>query len=298
MDILKAMTTYVSVVEAGSLVAAAERLDTSSAAISRQLAALEEHLSVRLLNRTTRRLSITDAGQEFLARAQQVLADVSEAEAIAGANALKPAGSLRISAPLSFGISKLGKWLPGFLARYPDIRLDIDLSDQLADLANDGIDLAIRIARQPASTNVISRRIASIGMEICASPAYLAKMGTPTSPHELVEQRTLSYSYLASGDTWHLTHTDGQETTIRIRPHVRATNGEVLRDLAVEGEGIITQPGFIVEPDLAAGRLVRILPQWSMQGFNLYAVYLSRKFLPAKVRLFIDHLTEVAGGRL
>lgn len=298
MDILKAMQTYVSVVEAGSLAGAADRLDTSNAAISRQLAALEDHLAVRLINRTTRRLSITDAGQEFLGRAQQVLADVAEAEAIAGANAIKPSGVLRISAPLSFGISKLGKWLPSFLDLYPDIKLDIDLSDRLSDLATDGIDVAIRIARQPAFTNVVSRRIAAIDMEICASADYLSKVGSPATPAELSGLQTLNFSYLTSGDTWHLTHTDGRSTSVHLKPHVHATNGDILRDFAVNGHGITILPRFIVERDLAEGRLTRVLTEWTMTGFNLYAVYLSRKFLPVKVRLLIEHLAKASAEKL
>lgn len=294
MDLLKAMEMYVAVVEAGSLVAAAERLDTSNAAVSRHLSALEEHLGARLLNRTTRRLSMTDAGQEFHARAQQILADVTEAEAVTGAKAMNPTGLLRISAPMSFGISKLGLWLPGFLARYPGLRLDVDLSDRLVDLATDGIDVAVRIARTPASTNVVSRRIAPVGMKICAAPSYLDRMGRPGEPADLANHETLSFSYLATGDSWTLVHRDGDQANVRVRPHVHASNGDILRDLAVQGLGIILQPDFIVEKDIAAGRLVPILDGWSMPDFSLYAVYLSRKFLPAKVRVFIDYLVEVA----
>lgn len=295
VDLLKAMEMYVAVVEAGSLAAAAERLDTSNAAISRHLAALEDHLGARLLNRTTRRLSMTDAGVEFQARAQQILADVMEAEAVTGAKAVSPNGLLRISAPLSFGISRLGQWLPGFLARYPGLRLDVDLSDRLVDLATDGIDVAVRIARTPASTNVVSRRIAPVAMTICAAPAYLDRMGRPGEPSQLANHETLSFSYLATGDSWSLVHRDGRQASVRIRPHVHASNGDILRDLAAQGLGVIVQPDFIVEKDIAAGRLEPILEGWNMPDFSLYAVYLSRKFLPAKVRVFIDYLVEVGG---
>jgi DNA-binding transcriptional LysR family regulator len=293
MDTLKAMQVYIAVVEAGSFVAAADRLDTSNAAVSRHVAALEGHLGARLLNRTTRRLSMTDVGQEFFNRAQAIFADVSEAEAIAGQNSAKPTGQLRISAPFSFGIAKLPQWLPGFVARYPDLKLDVDLSDRLVDLATDGIDVAVRIGRQAASTNVISRRLGSIALEICASPDYLKRRGTPTSPHELSDHQTTSYSYLATGDTWSMTNRQGQKETIRIRPSIYANNGDILEKLAVQGYGIIMQPSFVVEEDIAAGRLVRILNDWSVEGLNLYAIYLSRKFLPAKVRVFVDYLSEV-----
>jgi DNA-binding transcriptional LysR family regulator len=295
MDILKAMQVYVAVVETGSLVAAAVRLDTSSTAVSRHVAGLEQHLGARLLNRTTRRVSMTDAGQEFYSRAQQILSDVSEAEALAGESAVRPGGLLRISAPLSFGISTLSRWLPDFLQRYPELRLDVDLTDRVVDLATDGIDVAVRIARQPGSTNVITRRLAPVRMRVCAAPAYLARKGRPSKPADLVDHETLSYSYLSTGDSWALTDRDGHEATVRIRPHVQATNGDMLRELACAGLGVIVQPTFIVEDDITAGRLVPLLEDWSMEGFSLYAVYLSRKFLSAKVRVFIDHLSAMAG---
>ncbi len=296
MDIFRAMRVYMAVVETGSFVAAAHQLNISNAAISRHVAALETHLGARLLNRTTRRLSMTDVGQEFLSRAQAIIVDVSEAEAIAGENATKPSGQLRISAPLSFGVSKLSQWLPGFVARYPDLKLDIDLSDRLVDLATDGIDVAIRIGRQAASTNVISRRLGSVPLQICAAPDYLERRGTPTSPHELTEHQTTSFSYLSTGDSWTLKNSHGRTETIRVKPSVHANNGDILRELAVQGYGIIMQPSFIVEKDIAAGRLVRILEDWSLDGLNLYVIYLSRKFLSVKVRVFIDYLSEVAGS--
>ena len=293
MDTVKAMKVYVAVVETGSFVAAAERLDTSNAAISRHVGALESHLGARLLNRTTRRLSMTEVGREFFNRAQAILADLTEAEAIAGQNSAKPSGQLRISAPVSFGISKLSQWLPGFVARHPDLKLDIDLSDRLVDLANDGVDVAVRIGRQAASTNVISKRLGNISLVICASPAYLKRRGTPTKPQELSEHQTTSYSYLATGDSWTLTNRNGRTETVRIRPSIHANNGDILGKLAVHGYGIIMQPSFVVEEDIAAGRLVRILSDWNVEGLNLYVIYLSRKFLSAKVRAFVDHLSEV-----
>jgi DNA-binding transcriptional LysR family regulator len=138
--------------------------------------------------------------------------------------------------------------------------------------------------------------LGSVPLEICAAPDYLKRRGTPTSPHELAEHQTTSFSYLSTGDSWTLTNRQGRTETIRIRPSVHANNGDILRELAVQGYGIIMQPSFIVEKDIAAGRLVRILEDWSLDGLNLYAIYLSRKFLPAKVRVFIDYLGEVVGS--
>lgn len=293
MDILHALRVYVAIAENGSLVGAADVLDTSGAAISRHLAALEDHLGARLVNRTTRRLSITDAGQDFLGRAQQILADLAEAEALAGESAARPSGLLRISAPLSFGICRLSQWLPGFMARYPDLRLDIDLTDRIVDLASDGVDVAVRIARQPAATNLIARRIAPIRTVVCAAPSYLARRGCPAVPADLAAHDTLSFSYLATGDTWTFRDGAGHETPVRIRPQVHATNGDILCDLAVRGLGIINQPDFIVAPHIASGALTPVLTDWTMESFSLYALYLSRKFLSAKVRVFIDYLTEM-----
>jgi DNA-binding transcriptional LysR family regulator len=297
MDVLKAMRVYVAVVESGSLVGAAEGIGTSGAAVSRHVAALEDHLGARLLNRTTRRLSITDAGHDYFARAQQILADVVEAEALAGESAANPSGLLRISAPMSFGINCLSRWLPAFTARYPDLKLDLDLSDRQIDLANEGIDVAVRIARQPASTNVIARRIAPVRTLLCAAPNYLDRRGRPKVPADLVGHDTLGFSYLLTGDNWSFRNVDGHMATARIHPQIKANNGDILCELALQGLGLIYEPHFIVERHINSGRLEPILTDWMVEDLNLYALYLSRKFLSAKVRVFIDHLTEMEGTR-
>lgn len=291
MDMFNAMRSFVACAGGGSLVSAANKLDTSSAAVSRQIAALEAHLGVRLMNRTTRRLSLTEAGQTFHERAVQLLADLAEAEAVAGTQAVKPQGLLRISAPLSFGTRRLGQVLPDFRERYPDIKLDIDLTDRLVDLTHERIDLALRIARAP-SPNLVVRKIAPIRVLACAAPHYLAKRGVPRKPQDLADHETLSYTYLSSGDTWIFHGPEGAIESVRIRPPVRATNGDLLRDLAIAAGGVIAQPDFIVADDIEAGRLERILPAWEMEEFNLYAAYLSRKYLSAKTRVFIDFLIE------
>jgi DNA-binding transcriptional LysR family regulator len=294
MDMLKAMEVFVAVVENGSLVSASVKLDTSNAAVSRQLAALEEHLGVRLLNRTTRRVSLTDAGTDFFNRAQQILTDVAEAEGHAGQSNVSPKGVLRVSAPLSFGISRLGHWLPEFIRRYPDLQLDLDLTDRVVDLATDGFDVAVRIARHPASTNVVMRKIAPVCMVTCAAPAYLERKGRPEIPDDLSHHTTMAFSYLSSGDAWEFSDSSGRAAFVRIRPHVHATNGELLRELAIAGLGIVVEPTFIVGKSIQDGLLVPILEDWTIGGYHLYALYLTRKFLPAKVRVFIDFLAEMA----
>jgi DNA-binding transcriptional LysR family regulator len=294
MDLVRAMQAYVRVVEAGSFVRAADQLDTSNAAVTRQVAALERHLGTRLLNRTTRRLSLTETGHSFLERARQILADIADAEAQAGSQALAPTGVLRISAPLSFGVVHLSRRLPAFRQRYPQLRLDIDLTDRVVDLANEGIDVAVRIASDPGSA-LIARRVAPVRMVLCASPMYLNEHGTPAHPSELAAHQTLSYSYLASGDDWPFTRS-GATVKAKIHPAVRATNGEILRELALAGGGIVLQPSFLVGAELMRGTLVPLLQDWTAPELSLYAVYLSRRQLSAKVRVFIDYLVESIGG--
>lgn len=291
MDLVRGMKVFVALAECGSFVAASGTLATSTAAVSRQVAALEGHLGVRLVHRTTRRLSLTEAGQVFHEKAVQILADLDEAEAVIGAQSHRPTGLLRLSAPLSFGVTALGALLPGFCRKYPDLRLDINLSDRVVDLAQDGVDLALRIAQSPGQ-NLIARRIAPVRMIACASPGYLANHGVPERPSDLTRHVALHYSNVTSGDIWVFHSATGEAETVRISPHVHANSGDLLRHLALQDGGVIVQPFFIVGADLAGGRLVQILPDWTIGNYSLYAVYLSRRFLSAKVRVFIDYLTE------
>lgn len=293
IDMMKAMQAFVAVVDKGNFVSAAEMLDTSTAAISRQISGLESHLGARLLHRTTRRLSLTEAGQEFYSRSQSILSDISEAESVVGQQVLQPKGMLRISAPLSYGMHTLAHLLTGFRRRYPDLQLDIDLSDRVVDLANEGIDVALRISRSLTS-QLIARKIHEIPMVVCATPQYLKQNGHPQTPEELANHSILNYSYLSTGENWSFTNTQGEEAHIRVHPTVQATNGDVLKQLALDDGGIIIQPDFIVEKEIASGALVPLLEDWSMGTFYLYAVYLSRKHLSAKVRAFIDYMAENA----
>ena len=296
MDIFNAMSVYVAVVEHGSLVRAAETLGTSGAAVSRQIAALEDHVGARLLNRTTRRLSVTDAGQDYFNRAKQILSDLAEAEAAAGESAAQPTGVLRVSAPLSYGVNRLSRWLPDFMASHPRLRLDLDLTDRQVDLATDAIDVAVRIALRPAATNVIARRITSVHRVVCAAPAYLARHGHPLTPHDLAHHDTLCFSHLSSGDQWNFHNMQGQTAEVRLRPRLHASSGDMLCELAVGGAGILNEPDFMVARHIASGCLVPILTDWQSESFNVYALYLSRKYLSAKVRVFIDHLQRMEGG--
>ncbi len=295
MDLLKSMQVYVAVVDGGSFVHAAERFDTSTASISRQVSALEEHLGARLLQRTTRRLSMSEPGRAFYERAQQILADIAETEAVVGRESTQPGGLLRISVPLSYGLREFARILPGFRQRYPGLRLDIDLSDRNVDLVNEGIDVAVRIGASPAQ-NLIARKIAPVRIVVCAAPSYLAERGTPQTPEDLAGHDTLAYSLLSTGDTWTFHDAGGAAQTVRVEPRVHANNGDLLRQLATAGGGIISQPDFIVADDLASGALVPLLQDWQRDESHVYAIYLSRKFLSPKVRVFIDYLVEALGG--
>jgi len=292
MDMTQAMRVFVTVAESGSLVAAADQLDLSSAAVSRHLAALEQHLGARLLNRTTRRLSLSGAGEEFFERAQQILSEISEAETLVGSQSSQPSGLLRISVPVAFGARVLAKALPDFCSRYPKLRLDVELTDRPVDLVHDRIDVALRVA-QDVAPQLIARKLAPVTLVVCAAPSYLDRRGTPATPLDLAGHETLGYTYHSLGDTWRFIDSAGEETLVRLRSNVHANNGDVLRELAVAGCGILALPTFLIKDDVEAGRLVLLLEDWSLGEFNLYAVYLSRKFLPAKIRVFIDFVVDI-----
>ncbi len=291
MDVLAATRVFVQTVDAGSFARAARALNLSAAVATRQIAALEAHLGARLLNRTTRRMSLTDAGEEFYERARVILEQVAEAEAAAARETQRPVGLLRVSAPLSYGISHLAPVLARFRQRHPQLQLDIDLSDRMVDLAHDGVDVALRIATRLAP-GIVARRIAPLDVVVCSAPAYLRRRGLPREPAELAEHETLSFSYLWAGDEWPFTAPDGRRETVRVHPAVHSSNGDLLRELAIAGGGVILQPRFIVEQALRAGTLVPILESYASFNLHLYAVYLSRKYLPSKVRVFIDFLLE------
>ncbi len=290
MDALQAMRVFVAVVERNGFSAAAAALDMSSAAVTRHIAALEKRLSTRLLNRTTRRVSPTSTGAAYYQRCVQLLAEFDELEASVGAQALQPSGRLRINAPVSYGIARIAPLLAGYRARYPKVQLDLALADRLVDMVEEGFDLAIRITHAPAPA-LIARKLADAAIVLCASPDYLASHGTPSRPEELAAHQCLAYSYWAGGDSWSL-HGPQGEVSVPVNGGVRANNGEVLREAAIAGLGIIAQPDFIVGHALAEGSLVPVLPGYTIPTIGVYAVYASRSHLAPKVRSFIDYLVE------
>jgi len=291
MDKFQEMASFVAVVEAGSFIGAADATGLSKAAVSRHVAELEQRLGARLLHRTTRRLSLTDDGQLFFARAKEMLAAIDEAESEISSRSGEPSGLLRINAPLTFGVLHLAPLWGRFAQLYPKVSLDIDLSDRVVDLVEEGYDLAVRITNLPSS-QLVSRQLASTRMVACASPPYLARHGTPAHPDELAQHEVISYSYWAARNEWTFTAPDDSLVTVRTHARIHANNGDTCRAAALDHQGIILQPDFLVADDLRRGDLVELLPTYRAMTLGIHAVYPSRKHLPIKTRRLVDFLVE------
>ena len=294
MDKFQEMRVFSAVVEAGSFVSAAAALSISKAAVSRYVADLEQRLGVRLLHRTTRKLSLTGEGEVFHSRCREILASIEESEAEVSTRAGSASGLLKVSVPLSFGVKHLARLWAGFMAAHPQVSLDVNLSDRVVDLVEEGFDLAIRIARLPDSS-LISREIATTRLVLCASPHYLEQRGTPRKPSELREHDVIAYTLLAMGDQWSFEGPDGA-VTVKVVPRLRSNNGDTCIVAALNGAGIILQPTFLVGEHLAAGSLVEFLPGFRSMELGIFAVYPTRKFVVPKVRLFIDYLAKSFAG--
>ncbi|WP_394788092.1 LysR substrate-binding domain-containing protein [Rhodoferax sp.] len=294
MDRFLEMQTFAAVVDAGSFVKAAEALGLSKAAVSRYVGELEARLGVRLLQRTTRRLSLTEEGQVFHARSKELLASVDEAEMEVSSRSAAASGLLRINAPVTFGILHLAPLWGVFRSQYPKVSLDVTLSDRVVDLLEDGYDLAIRIATLPSST-LISKRLASTRIVLCASPQYLAAHGTPQQPADLAQHEVIAYSYWASKDEWHFTGLDGP-VSVKTNPRMHTNSGDTCRAAALAHQGIVLQPTFLVGADLAAGTLVELMPQYRSIEIGIYAVYPTRKHVSPKVRALVEFLAGQFGS--
>ncbi|MBR0671615.1 LysR family transcriptional regulator [Neoroseomonas soli] len=293
MDRLAAMEAFVKVVERGGFTAASDDLRLSRAMVSKHIQDLEAHLGARLLNRTTRRVSLTEVGRLYYDRSVQLLADLAEAEGVVGALQTTPRGRLRVNAPVSFGALHLAPAIVDFMKAQPDVTVELTLNDRVVDLVEEGYDLAVRIARL-ADSSLIARRLAPSRTVVCASPAYLEQRGWPGQPADLVHHDCLLYSYDVGGDEWHLDGPDGT-VAIRVRGRLQANNGDALRAAALRGAGLVAMPSFIVGADLAAGRLVPVLPGYRAPELVIHAVYAPGRHLSAKVRSFIDFLVPRFG---
>jgi len=291
MDRWTEIELFVNVAEMGSLTRAAEAMQLSNAAASRHLAALEERLAARLVQRNTRRLFLTEVGEAFYRRCKPLLAELHEAESAVNEAALKPTGLLRISGSLSFCMIHVAPLLPEFTARFPELRVEIVAANRYQDLIENGIDVAIRTREVENDSNITVRRLAETRRLLAASPQYLQRHGTPATPDELARHKLLIYTYAYRPDQLRFRR-DGQVTTLAVKGLLESNDGQVLRAAALAHLGILVQPRYIIHDDIVAGRLVPVLDAWDLPRLTINLAYQSRQHLPAKVRCFIDFLCE------
>jgi DNA-binding transcriptional LysR family regulator len=295
VDRMASMAAFTKVVGAGSFSAAAREMQVSQALVTKQIQELENWLGARLLNRTTRRLSLTEVGTAFYERAARILEAVEEAKGAAGALQTVPRGRLRINAPISFGVLHLAPAVTEFLQRFPDVSVELLMNDRLVDLLEGEFDVGVRIGRLRDSS-LIARKIAPIRLAVCAAPDYLARRGVPKAPEDLAKHDCLEYTYFESRGEWRLLNPEGDEIVVPVSGRYLANNADVLRITAIAGGGIILCPTFIVGEDLRSGRLVRLLPDYPPPEQALHALYPPGRHLSAKVRSFVDFLVARFGG--
>jgi len=291
VDRFQALRVFSQVVESGSFSVAAGKLGLSPTAASRHVAELETHLQTRLLNRTTRRVSLTESGRAFYERAVQLLADLEEAEQEASRAAVVPRGTIKLTASVNFGVRHVAPAIAAFLSAHPGVRFDVSLSDRIVDLVEEGFDLGVRIGA-PGSDNLVARSLGETRLVPCASPAYLAAHGAPRVPEDLARHNCFTYEYVTPRNAWRFRDAAGAERSVRVSGNLHSNNGDLLAEAAVQGAGIVFEPAFIVGAEVRAGRLVPLLQEYVPAPMPIYAVYPSRKHLSAKVRLFVEFLVQ------
>ena len=291
---LDSMDAFARVAETGSFSEAARRLNSSKSAVSRQVAALETALGARLLHRTTRALTLTEAGQRYYEAVARILSEIDEADRSVTQMQAAPRGTLRINIPVSFGLLHLATAIPDFLAGCPDIEMDVVMNDRYVDLVEEGFDLAIRLGRLPESS-LVARKLAPMRQTACASPAYLAAHGTPVTPEDLKTHQCLCYSNLTRSDEWRFVTAEGRPWRVDISGRLRVNNGDLLRVAALQGQGVVNLPTFLVGADIKAGTLIPLLSDYIPQDRGIYAVYANARHLAPKIRVFIDFLAERFG---
>ena len=294
MENLTGMVVFARVVAAGSFTAAARELGLSKSTVSKQVAHLEDRLGVRLLNRTTRRLGLTEVGRAFYARCARIVAEAEEAELAVSRLDAEPRGTLRVNAPVSFGVRHLGPALAAFLAQYAKLKVDLTLADRFVDLVEEGYDAVVRIAALPDSA-LIARKVAVSRRFVCASPAYFDANGRPTQPRELAGHNCLGYLYLATQDAWPFRGPQGP-LAVRVSGSLNTNNGEVLLAAALAGLGVAFLPTFICGGALADGRLEAVLTEFEAEPQGIHVVYPHARHLSAKVRAFVDFMAGRFGA--
>ena len=296
MDNLADVAVFVRVVERGSFTLAADELELSRAVVSKYVSRLEERLGARLLNRTTRRLSLTEAGAALFEASRGALERIEEAEGAVAQLQSEPRGRLRVSAPMSFGILHLGTAMAEFARAYPRVTLDVRLDDRYVNLVEEGVDVAIRIGNLTDSS-LVARKLTTTRAVACASPAYLAEHGEPETPEDLATHDCLLYSYLSTANVWRFTARDGREIPVAVTGSFRINNGIVLAEAAAAGQGILMAPSFYVAPHLRDGRLKRILGDFRLRELGIHAVWPQRGHVAPKVRAFVEFLARRFGKK-
>jgi DNA-binding transcriptional LysR family regulator len=289
VDRFVGMAVFAKVVESASFAAAARHFDISPAMVTKHVRRLEEQLGVRLLNRTTRRVSATEVGQNYYERCLRILSEVEDAERAASDLQAAPRGLLRVTTSVSFGSHQLAPAIADYLIAYPDVSVDLILQHNYVDLVEERIDLAIRLGHL-SDSSLIAKKLYAVEMVLCASPGYLAANGTPQQPRDLVKHNCLIYTY-AAGRAWTFTdQKNSKADVIRISGHLLANSGDALLAFALKDTGIVLAPDYLVADELGAGRLIRLLPEYKTQEMPVYAVYPHSHYLSAKTRTFIDFL--------
>lgn len=294
MEIASQMIVFARVVDAGGFSAAAREMSLSPSAVSKQIHNLEDRLGVRLLNRSTRKISLTEEGRAFYERSREIAIEVDEAEALVTSMGLRPQGTLRVVSTVAFGKRQLLPLLPDFLDRYKDVRCVFELSDRAVDLVGDDVDVAIRFTEQINDDGVIARKLAHNTRIYCAAPAYLERHGQPETPADLTQHNCLGLTTVSRWNNW--TFGGGEAAQkYRVSGNFAANSADGIYYAALAGIGIARLSTYLVNEDIRAGRLVRVLPDYADHGSDLFAIYLERRHLSPKTRAFIDMLTEHFG---
>lgn len=295
MDTLTDIAVFVQVVDSGSFTAAAERLELSKAVVSKYVTRLENRLGARLLNRTTRRLSLTEVGRAFYERSQAGLRELEEAEAEVSRLQGAPRGTLRINAPMSFGILHIAPAIPEFLQQYPDLNVDMNLDDRQLDLVEEGFDLAIRIAQLPDST-LVARRLGPCRHVVCGAPGYFRRHGIPRTPRDLRDHNAITFKYQDSAREWHFLAPDSTPVRVPVRGSIQMNNSLGLREALLQEVGITLTPTFVVGADIQTGRLEAVLKDYKTLELSIYAVFPQQRHLSPKVRAFVEFMAGRMAG--
>lgn len=284
------MAVFVRVVQLGGFAAAAQEVDISATMVAKHIKALETRLGARLLNRTTRRQSLTEVGKLYFDRCKSLLAEVESAESSVGALRATPRGTLRVSAPLSFGTRRLAPALAEFLRLYPDVNVDLSLGDRIADLVEEGFEAAIRIGNL-ADSRLVARRLQPYRSMLCAAPAYLRRRGVPKSPQDLGTHDCLGFTHAGRRGRWRFTR-GAEERTVQFVPRLLVNNGEALRQAALAGLGVVMQPEVLLADDVRCKHLIRILPAWSLPARPMHLVHVGDRPTTPKLQCFVDFVVR------